>query len=146
MLHYIRIQPIKKERFCVQVHSDDPDPRGRSSSDNFTVAGYVTSRVAASGSRLVQAAIAVAPVTSFRFYDTIYTERYMSLPKYNPVSEISVNTSHATYLDSCSVDAHVDAHFDVDVNVDVDGNVNADVDGNIDVDVDVDVYGNVDVN
>lgn len=29
-------------------------------------------------------AIAVAPVTSWRFYDTIYTERYMGTPQENP--------------------------------------------------------------
>lgn len=29
-------------------------------------------------------AIAVAPVTSWRFYDTIYTERYMTTPQENP--------------------------------------------------------------
>ena len=29
-------------------------------------------------------AIAVAPVTSWRFYDTIYTERYMATPQENP--------------------------------------------------------------
>ena len=29
-------------------------------------------------------AIAVAPVTTWRFYDTIYTERYMGLPQDNP--------------------------------------------------------------
>lgn len=30
-------------------------------------------------------AIAVAPVTSWRFYDTIYTERYMTTPQENPL-------------------------------------------------------------
>jgi len=29
-------------------------------------------------------AISVAPVTSWRYYDTIYTERYMGLPQDNP--------------------------------------------------------------
>jgi dipeptidyl-peptidase-4 len=29
-------------------------------------------------------AIAVAPVISWRFYDTIYTERYMTTPQENP--------------------------------------------------------------
>jgi dipeptidyl-peptidase-4 len=29
-------------------------------------------------------AIAVAPVTNWRFYDTIYTERYMRTPQENP--------------------------------------------------------------
>ncbi|HET7360914.1 MAG TPA: prolyl oligopeptidase family serine peptidase, partial [Salinimicrobium sp.] len=29
-------------------------------------------------------AIAVAPVTSWRFYDTVYTERYMKTPQENP--------------------------------------------------------------
>lgn len=31
-----------------------------------------------------KAAIAVAPVTSWRFYDTVYTERYMTTPQENP--------------------------------------------------------------
>jgi len=30
---------------------------------------------------LFQCAIAVAPVTSWRFYDSVYTERYMGTPK-----------------------------------------------------------------
>lgn len=29
-------------------------------------------------------AIAVAPVTSWRFYDSVYTERYMTTPQENP--------------------------------------------------------------
>lgn len=36
------------------------------------------------GGELFKAGIAVAPVTSWRFYDTIYTERYMRTPKENP--------------------------------------------------------------
>jgi dipeptidyl-peptidase-4 len=30
-------------------------------------------------------AIAVAPVTNWRYYDSIYTERYMGLPQDNPL-------------------------------------------------------------
>ena len=36
------------------------------------------------GADVFKAAIAVAPVTNWRFYDSIYTERYMGLPKDNP--------------------------------------------------------------
>ena len=35
------------------------------------------------GSSIFKMAIAVAPVTNWRFYDTIYTERYMRTPQEN---------------------------------------------------------------
>ena len=35
------------------------------------------------GNDVFETAIAVAPVTSWRFYDTIYTERYMQTPQEN---------------------------------------------------------------
>lgn len=37
----------------------------------------------AKGADVFKMAIAVAPVTNWRFYDNIYTERYMALPKDN---------------------------------------------------------------
>jgi len=46
----------------------------------WSYGGFLTAKVVSSGKKLVQAGISVAPVTSFYFYDTIYTERYMGLP------------------------------------------------------------------
>ena len=38
----------------------------------------------AEGNDIFSTAIAVAPVTDWRFYDTIYTERFMQTPQLNP--------------------------------------------------------------
>ena len=44
----------------------------------------MSSLVLFKASDVFRAAIAVAPVTSWRFYDTIYTERYLQKPQDNP--------------------------------------------------------------
>ena len=36
------------------------------------------------GADVFKTAIAVAPVTSWRNYDSVYTERYMQTPQHNP--------------------------------------------------------------
>ena len=36
------------------------------------------------GADVFKMAIAVAPVTNWRFYDSVYTERYMQTPQENP--------------------------------------------------------------
>ena len=43
-----------------------------------------TTVVRADGKPLFAAGVAVAPVTCYRYYDTIYTERFMRTPKENP--------------------------------------------------------------
>ncbi|XP_019492386.1 PREDICTED: dipeptidyl peptidase 4 [Hipposideros armiger] len=46
----------------------------------WSYGGYVTSMVLGAGSRVFKCGIAVAPVSSWEFYDSVYTERYMGLP------------------------------------------------------------------
>jgi dipeptidyl-peptidase 4 len=50
----------------------------------WSYGGYLSSLCLALGSDVFSMAIAVAPVSSWRFYDTIYTERYMRTPQENP--------------------------------------------------------------
>lgn len=49
----------------------------------WSYGGYMSSLCLAKGADVFKMAIAVAPVTNWRFYDNIYTERYMALPKDN---------------------------------------------------------------
>jgi dipeptidyl-peptidase-4 len=46
--------------------------------------GYTTGLTVSRGGELFKAGISVAPVTDWRLYDTIYTERFMRTPKENP--------------------------------------------------------------
>lgn len=49
----------------------------------WSYGGYMSSLCLAKGNDVFKMAIAVAPVTNWRYYDNIYTERYMALPKDN---------------------------------------------------------------
>ncbi|RMZ51262.1 S9 family peptidase [Flavobacteriaceae bacterium PRS1] len=50
----------------------------------WSYGGFMSSNALFKGNEVFKMAIAVAPVTSWRFYDTIYTERYMATPQENP--------------------------------------------------------------
>ncbi len=49
----------------------------------WSYGGYMSSLAITKGADVFSMAIAVAPVTSWRFYDTVYTERYMQTPQEN---------------------------------------------------------------
>ena len=50
----------------------------------WSYGGFMSSNCILKGADVFKMAIAVAPVTNWRFYDTIYTERYMQTPQENP--------------------------------------------------------------
>ena len=50
----------------------------------WSYGGFMSTNAILKGNDVFSMAIAVAPVTSWRFYDTIYTERYMTTPQENP--------------------------------------------------------------
>jgi dipeptidyl-peptidase-4 len=50
----------------------------------WSYGGFMSSNCLFKGADTFKMAIAVAPVTSWRFYDSVYTERYMQTPQENP--------------------------------------------------------------
>jgi dipeptidyl-peptidase-4 len=50
----------------------------------WSFGGFTSANCILKGNDVFKMAIAVAPVTSWRFYDTVYTERYMQTPQENP--------------------------------------------------------------
>lgn len=49
----------------------------------WSFGGFMSSNCILKGNDVFKMAIAVAPVTNWRFYDTVYTERYMQTPQEN---------------------------------------------------------------
>lgn len=50
----------------------------------WSFGGFMAANCILKGNDVFKMAIAVAPVTNWRFYDTIYTERFMQTPQENP--------------------------------------------------------------
>jgi dipeptidyl-peptidase-4 len=50
----------------------------------WSFGGYMTSLAMTKGADFFKAGIAVAPVTNWRYYDSVYTERFLRTPQENP--------------------------------------------------------------
>lgn len=50
----------------------------------WSYGGFTTALALEKGGDVFKAGVAVAPVTNWRFYDTVYTERFMRTPQQNP--------------------------------------------------------------
>ncbi len=50
----------------------------------WSYGGYMSSNCLFQSNDVFKAAVAVSPVTNWRYYDTVYTERYMRTPQENP--------------------------------------------------------------
>jgi dipeptidyl-peptidase-4 len=50
----------------------------------WSFGGYMTSLAMTKGADVFKAGIAVAPVTNWRYYDSVYTERFLRTPQENP--------------------------------------------------------------
>ena len=65
----------------------------------WSFGGYMSALAITAGADYFKTAVSVAPVTNFRYYDNIYTERYLGLPKDNPSGyDDNAPTSHADKL------------------------------------------------
>ncbi len=78
---YETIDQIEAARYLGELNFVDAS---RIAIFGWSYGGYLSSLCLAKGADVFAAAIAVAPVTSWRFYDTIYTERFMRTPQENP--------------------------------------------------------------
>ncbi|MCU0372128.1 MAG: S9 family peptidase [Ignavibacteria bacterium] len=50
----------------------------------WSFGGYMSALCITAGADYFKTAVAIAPVTNFRYYDNIYTERFLGLPSENP--------------------------------------------------------------
>ncbi len=65
----------------------------------WSFGGYMSSLALMEGADVFAMGIAVAPVTSWRYYDTIYTERFLATPQQNPTGyDNNSPTTHAAKL------------------------------------------------
>ncbi len=78
---YETIDQIEANKYLANLDYVDKDRIGI---QGWSYGGYLSSLAITKGADYFKMAIAVAPVTNWRYYDNIYTERYMRTPQENP--------------------------------------------------------------
>lgn len=71
----------------------------------WSYGGYISIFCMLKGSDIFKTGIAIAPITCWRFYDTVYTERYMKKPGENEKGY--ENTSLFNYIDALEGDLYI---------------------------------------
>ncbi len=79
--HYEVIDQIEAAKYLGSLQYVDA---GRIGIFGWSYGGYMSSLCLLKGNEVFKAALAVAPVTNWKWYDSIYTERYMRTYKENP--------------------------------------------------------------
>ena len=77
---YETIDQIEANKYLGSLNYVDANRIGI---QGWSYGGYLSSLAITKGADLFKMAIAVAPVTNWRYYDNIYTERYMRTPQEN---------------------------------------------------------------
>jgi len=62
----------------------------------WSYGGFMASKVVEANAGVHSLSMAIAPVTSWRLYDSIYTERYMNTPQLNPGGYVNASISNVT--------------------------------------------------
>ena len=88
---YETVDQIEAARYLASLPYVDPDRIGIY---GWSYGGFMALNCILKGNDVFRAAIAVAPVTSWRFYDTIYTEIYNGLPQDNPSGYVNNSPIH----------------------------------------------------
>jgi dipeptidyl-peptidase-4 len=78
---YETLDQIEANKYLANLDYVDKDRIGI---QGWSYGGYLSSLAITKGADYFKMAIAVAPVTNWRYYDNIYTERYMRTPQENP--------------------------------------------------------------
>ncbi len=93
---YETLDQIEAARYLGSLSFVDKDRIGMW---GWSFGGYMTLSCMTIGADYFKMGVAVAPVTNWKYYDNIYTERYMQTPKENPQGyESNSPTNHAAEL------------------------------------------------
>ncbi len=93
--YYETIDQIETAKYLAKISYIE---RNKISIFGWSYGGYMSAMCILKGCSIFNAAVAVAPVTNWRFYDSVYTERFMDLPDNNPNGYII--SSPIEYADS----------------------------------------------